>query len=98
MSGSRWSATAAAWLRGAIQRERGAGSLRLRAWACERGFNRLLAVAREAMKRATLIPLGLYDPAASATAGLPRLRGILAGPSREAVREEERRLTAEGLT
>ncbi len=89
--------TAAAWLRRAIERERGAGSLRLRGWACERGFGHMLRTARAAMERGTLIPLGLYDPAAGAAGGLPRLRGILAGPTREAVREEERRLAAEGL-
>lgn len=90
--------TAAAWLRGAVERERGPGSMRLRGWACERGFDHLLRAARGAMERGALIPLSLYDPAASATAGLPRLRGILTGPSREAVREDERRLAAEGLT
>ena len=90
--------TAAAWLRGAVERERGAVSMRLRGWACERGFDHLLRVARESMVRGALIPLCLYDPAASASGGLPRLHGILAGPSRETVREEERRLAAEGLT
>ena len=50
------------------------------------------------MERTALIPLCLYDPAACAAGGLPRLHGILTGPSREAVREEERRLAAEGLT
>lgn len=90
--------TAAAWLRGAVDRERGAGSMRLRGWACERGFDHLLRTARGAMERGSLIPLGLYDPAACAEGGLPRLHGILTGPSREAVREEERRLAAEGLT
>jgi hypothetical protein len=50
------------------------------------------------MERGALIPLGLYDPAACAAGGLARLNGILAGPSREAVREEERRLAAQGLT
>ncbi len=90
--------TAVAWLRGAVERERGGVSMRLRGWACERGFDHLLRTARAAMERGALIPLGLYDPAASTTAGLPRLRGILAGPSRDAVREEERRLAADGLT
>lgn len=89
--------TAAAWLRDGIERERGVGSMRLRGWACERGFDDLLRVARAAMERGALIPLCLYDPEACAAGGLPRLLGILAGPSREAVREEERRLTAEGL-
>ncbi len=89
--------TAAAWLREAVERERGPGSMRLRGWACERGFDHLLRTARRAMERGALIPLCLYDPAACPAGGLPRLHGILAGPSREAVREEERRLAAEGL-
>lgn len=90
--------TAAAWLRASVERERGVASMRLRGWACERGFDELLRIARAAMGRAALVPLCLYDPAACAAGGLPRLLGILTGPSREAVREEERRLSAEGLT
>ncbi len=90
--------TAAAWLRDGIQRDRGAGSLRLRSWACATGFDDLLRIARAATERATLIPLCLYDPAACAEGGFSRLKGILTGPSREAVREEERLLAAEGLT
>jgi hypothetical protein len=90
--------TAAAWLRGSIERKRGAGSMRLRAWACESGFDDLLRIVRGAMNRGALIPLCLYDPAACAAGGLPRLHSILSGPSREAVREEECHLAAEGLT
>lgn len=48
--------TAAAWLRGAVERERGTGSMRLRGWACERGFDHLLRTARAAMQRGALIP------------------------------------------
>jgi hypothetical protein len=90
--------TAATWLRDGIERKRGVGSMRLRSWACERGFDDLLRIARAAMARGALIPLCLYDPAACAAGGLPRLHGILAGPSREAVHTEERHLAAEGLT
>ncbi|HTO77378.1 MAG TPA: hypothetical protein VMQ61_14995 [Thermoanaerobaculia bacterium] len=90
--------TAAVWLRGSIERREGARSMRLRGWACERSFSDLLRIARGAMKRRALIPLGLYDPAACSEGGLPRLHGILIGPSREAVREEERLLAREGLT
>jgi hypothetical protein len=90
--------TAAAWLRGSIERREGVGSMRLRSWACERGFVDLLRIARRAMERRALIPLCLYDPAAASEGGLPRLHGILTGRSREAVREEEHRLAAHGLT
>jgi hypothetical protein len=90
--------TTAAWLRDGVQRERGLGSMRLRGWACQRGFNELLRIARAAMERGALVPLCLYDPAVCEAGGLSRLHGILTGPSREAVREEERRLSAEGLT
>lgn len=89
--------TAAVWLRGGVERERGAVSMRLRGWACERGFDGMFQIARRAMERKALIPLCLYDPEACEAGGLARLKGILTGPSREAVREEERRLTAEGL-
>jgi hypothetical protein len=90
--------TVAAWLRAALAKERGSGSLRLRGWACERGFEEMLGIARRAVERGSLVPLCLYDPSAGGEGGLPRLHGILAGPSRDAVREEERRLAAEGLT
>lgn len=72
--------------------------MRLRSFSCESGFQALLRAARGAMERRALIPLCFYDPAASASGGLPRLNGILTGPSREAVRDEERRLAAQGLT
>ena len=89
--------TAAAWLRRSVEGTRGLGSMRLRSWTCESGFDDLLRVVRGAIERRSLVPLCLYDPGASAAAGLPRLNGILTGPSRGAVRAEERRLAADGL-
>ncbi len=89
--------TGAAWLQRSVERARGVGSMRLRSFSCESGFDALLRVARGAIERRALIPLCLYDPAASASGGLPRLNGILTGPSREAVRDEDRLLAAEGL-
>jgi len=90
--------TAAAWLRAGAERKRGTVSMRLRNWAGKRSFEEMILIARRAVERAALIPLCLYDPGACEAGGFPRLHGILTGPSREAVREEERRLIAEGLT
>ncbi len=89
--------TAAVWLREGIERHRGAGSMRLKSWACEAGFDRLLAVARREMENGALIPLCLYDPSASESGGLARLQGILHGPTRDAVREIEARFADLGL-
>lgn len=89
--------TAAAWLRSSIEGRQGVGSMRLGNWECEQGFGDLLRIARRATERRVLIPLCLYDPAACSEGGLARLHGILTGPSREAVREEEQILAARGL-
>jgi hypothetical protein len=90
--------TAAAWLRASLERERGARSIRVRSWTVEgAAFADLLRVARGAVARGTLVPLCLYDPDATATSGVPRMSGLLVGPTREAVEEEQRRLESEGL-
>jgi len=89
--------TAAVWLKAGIEEARGGVSMRLRSWAFERGFDDLFRIARRAVERRSLLPLCLYDPRACEAGGMPRLHGILVGASRAAVREEERRLAAEGL-
>jgi hypothetical protein len=71
--------TAAAWLRGSIERREGVESMRLRSWACERGFRDLLRIARRAMERRTLIPLCLYDPATWSVGGSPDSTGFSPG-------------------
>jgi hypothetical protein len=90
--------TAAAWLRAAVERERGARAIRLRRFTVRGAvFTELVRLTREAVARGSLVPLCLFDPDASATSGVPRLTALVIGPSREAVEEEERRLSSDGL-
>lgn len=89
--------TAGAWLRPSIAERRGAAVIRGRSWSCKQGFPRMIAVAREAVRRGTLVPLGFYDPDACAEGGLPRMAGLLLGASRGEIEEECARLGVEGL-
>ena len=61
------------------------------------GFAALERAVRRAIDRGTLVPLGLYDPSACGTGGVPRVGGLLLGNSREEVEAEDRRLAADGL-
>ena len=69
-----------------------------RGWSCAGGFDRLCRVVQNAVKRGSLLPLGFYDPEAGDMGGLARVSGLLLGESREAVQEESRRLSSEGLS
>lgn len=89
--------TAGAWLRASITTSRGVPVMQGRGWSCPAGFDRLFDVVAEAVRRGTFVPLGLYDPDAGSTGGLARVAGLLLGESREAIEEENRRLTSEGL-
>jgi hypothetical protein len=89
--------TPAVCLREALERGRGARVVRSRSFRCDSSFDALLGAARRAVARGTLVPLSLYDPRACAGGGVPRMSGLVLGPSRGAVREEEERLAAEGV-
>jgi hypothetical protein len=88
--------TASTWLRARLGADLRSACMRLRGWTADDTAN-MLRIARAAVRRGVLIPLGAYDPAACDMGGVPRLHGLVVGPSREAVGEEERRLAAEGL-
>jgi len=90
--------TAGAWLRASIEATRGTRVMQGRGWACRAGFEELVRVVRDAVRRGTLVPSGLYDPSACDAGGLARVAGLLIGESREAISEENRRLAGEGLT
>jgi len=70
--------------------------MRLRGWTASEP-SALFRVARAAIARGTLVPLGAYDPTACEVGGVARLHGLVLGQSREAVADEERRLASEGL-
>ena len=89
--------TSGAWLRPAIERQRGTSTIRGRTWTARHGFAAMLRVVRAAVARGTLIPLSLYDPDACEIGGAARVGGLLLGSSRAEVEEEERRLGLEGL-
>ena len=90
--------TAAAWLRQSIERVRGSKVMQSRGWACAGGFDKMIGVVRNAVRRGTLVPLGLYDPEAGDMGGIARASGLLHGNSRAEIDEENRRLHMEGLT
>ena len=89
--------TAGAWLRNAIERNRGKRVIRGRTWTSAGGFEALIRVARAAVRRGTLIPAGFYDPAACEMGGHARMGGLLIGDSRAEIEAEIRRLLSEGL-
>lgn len=89
--------TAAVWLRASIENVRGARTIRSKAWSGPPDFAALERAVRRAIDRGTLVPLGLYDPSACGTGGIPRVGGLLLGNSREEVEAEDRRLAADGL-
>jgi hypothetical protein len=89
--------TAGAWLRASIEATRGSRVMQGRGWACRAGFEALVRLVGDAVRRGTLVPFGLYDPAACDAGGLARVAGLVLGESREAIAEETRRLAGEGL-
>lgn len=89
--------TPAVLLRRSIEASRGPVSIRSRSWRGDSDFPALLATVRAAMGRGALIPLVFYDPAANEAGGAPRVGGLLVGPDRETVAEEDLRLAREGL-
>jgi hypothetical protein len=88
--------TAATWLRQRLARERGARCMRLRSWKAD-DHARLCSVVRRETAGGALVPLGLYDPAASAIGGAPRLHGLVVGSCREDVEDALGRLARQGL-
>lgn len=88
---------AAAWFRGSLERTRGARVIRCRGFSFDGGFREFLDRLRPAIDGGSLVPLGLYDPSAWEMGGLARANVLLVGPSRESIREEERRLLSTGL-
>jgi hypothetical protein len=89
--------TAGTWLRASLERTRGARVLKGRSWIGRHGFDAMVPAVRAAVRRGTLVPLGLYDPDACSMGGFARIGGLLLGASRDDVREEEARLLREGL-
>ncbi len=89
--------TAGAWLRASLEQARGVRVLRGCSWTGARGFDAMVQTVRAAVRRGTMIPLGLYDPDACSMAGAARTGGLLLGDSRAEIEEERRRLAREGL-
>ncbi len=89
--------TGGVWLRSAIERARGVATMRRGTWTGGSGITAMLRVVKAAVRRGSMIPLGIYDPGAGEGGGLPRVSGLLLSSSREEVEEEARRLAVEGL-
>jgi hypothetical protein len=90
--------TAGLLLHADLARTRAAPVARYRVWHGNGDFAALLATARNAVRRGTLVPLATYDPAADSAAGArPALAGLLLGASRDEIRRHEAELAQSGL-